>query len=234
MSAEIKGLDTRVAGDSEPVVGSQMPGTGDRETPTSDGRGAAFDYFTDAVPLQGDRDLREREERIHRLEQARPRRRPRGRRIRAGVIAVVLIIFATIGLSVLARSPGQNDAQTRSTPLRTSPPTPVTPPPTATATAPRIGLAPAVQVTRSRPHRTRARSKPHPRPRREPREPADPAPLEAPATAAPPPEAAEPEVAVEPPPEAAPEATSPVAPEQQSEPKTSSSSEADRQFGFGR
>jgi hypothetical protein len=231
MSAEIKGLDTRAAGGSEPVVGSPVGGTDNHEATRSDERDTAWDYFTDSVPLQGDRDLREREERIHRLEQARPRRRRFASRIR-GVIAVVLVVFAAVGLSVLARSPARNTAQTRSIPHRASRPAPVTPPPTATV--PRIGLAPAVRATRSRPHRTRARSKPHPRPRREPQEQADPAPRGAPGYAAPPPEAAEPEVAVEPPPEAAPEATTPVAPEQQSEPQTSSSSEADRQFGFGR
>jgi hypothetical protein len=229
MSAETKGLDMRAPSDSEQAARSAVPGAGHEEPPKSDEHGPAWDYFTDSVPLRGDRDLREREERIGRLEQARPRSRPRRPRLWAGVVGVAVVALTAVGLSVLGRSSPRNSGEPRSTPQRT----PYAPP--AIAAAPRIGLAPAVRVAREKPRRLGSHARPHPRHGRS--ESTDPDADEVPVTpAVTAPEAAEPEVAVEP--EAAvapaPEAPTSVAPEPEGEPKTSSSSEENRQFGFGR
>jgi hypothetical protein len=232
LSAETKefGPEARVGPERTPL--SEVPPLGDEENSRPVEQGPTWDYFTDSVPLRGDRYLREREERIGRLERARPRRRRRVPRLRAG-----LVVCAAIGLSVLARSPARTDPAQRSA-TRQVPAVPRV----ATAT-PRIGLAPAVVVERAKLRRFRSSAQPRRRPRRQ--RPVGPGSDEAPATgAAPPPEADEPQIQVESPPEPEPETPAPEpepaeapaspAPQPQSEPKSSSSSEADRQFGFGR
>jgi hypothetical protein len=239
LNAETKGRASRARRGSERMPAPGVPAAGDREKPMPAEQGPAWDYFTDSVPLRGDRDLREREERIGRLERGRPRRRRRVPRLGAGLVIFGAVVCAAIGLSVLGRSPARKSTAPTSTAHRAVPDIP-----RITAATPRIGLAPAVRVARTKPRRSRSRAKPDPRPRRGPQEPTGPAADNVPANAAvTPPEAAELEVAVEPPPEPEPvdpapepesEAPAAPAPQPASEPKTSSSSEANRQFGFGR
>lgn len=220
------------------------PTGGDGRAPGGQGQSISdHDYFTDAVPLRGDRELREREERMRRLERARPRRRLRAPRLRMGVVAAVAVVLLAISAAVLERSTAQNSGDAR--PPRQPPKAAVSAPVTA---APRIGVAPAVAVVVPRPRPGRHKASQGARPdhaRRAAANSDDGAAIAAamPTTES---EVLEPEAAPEPEPETAAEPESEPAPAPSSEPEPSppgaaskvtgppSSSEADRQFGFGR
>jgi outer membrane biosynthesis protein TonB len=211
--------------------GAKVRPTGPAGEPTS-----GHDYFTNAVPLRGDRELREHEERMVRLEQARPRRR-RAPRIRTGAVVAAAVVLAAGGLFFLARSPGNR----ASDPPSSQSPRPVTAP---VAPASKIGVAPAAaaSVPRRRPDRARpadARPPHH-------KEVAAPETAEkeeaAPEEPTSEPEVVEPEMKDEPEQDTDAEPESQTAPEPEPSPPSApakasgptSSSEADRQFGFGR
>jgi hypothetical protein len=189
------------------------------------------DYFTDPVPIRADREAREREERTLRLDRARPRRGLRRPRLRTGAAAVVVVIAAAL-IAVLGRSPARDTAGHRSTTHRSFdlPSTPVAPKPVT-------GLAPGVAVAHARPHPPRSTAHRHPAHRSPGGTGVAAEPVPAGHTVTEPgPEPVEADAPTEtaPEPGPAPEATSSVTPQRVTEPESSSSNEADRQFGFGR
>jgi hypothetical protein len=243
LSVETKGEQTRPSAADE-----ASPKTGERD------HAEGPDYFTDAVPLAGDSERREREERVRRLEAARPRRsRIRKWRPRAGVVAVLAVVLGACGLAILGRSSHRESSGVR----RPSAGTATEPTRRPEASTPVIGLAPAVAVATPRPHTERRKARVHHRRRPirhqqdEPGEielsnsggePEPPAPTEpAQQEEAPPAEVtiesapdAEPEPPPEPAPEPSPETAAPASPSTKEGGAKSSSSEANSQFGFGR
>lgn len=207
--------------------------TGSAAEPTSD-----HDYFTNAVPLRGDRELREHQERMLRLERARRRRR--APRIRTGAVVAAAVVLAAGGLFFLARSP---DHQVSELPSSQSTKPAATPHHTP---APKIGVARAVAVSVPRRRPDRARPPDARRPHR--KEGATPETEEeeagAPGEVMSAPEVVEAELTDEPQQgvDAEPESQAAPAPEPEPSPPNAppkasgptSSSEADRQFGFGR
>jgi hypothetical protein len=206
-----------------------------------------YDYFTDAVPLRGDRETREREERMRRLDGARSRRRRPGRRVVVGIVLASAAIGAgALSLSARPTSGGAIDAGSPSgRAVRPPAAEPLTRPPV-------VGLGQAVAVAGPEPRRHKRESS-HPRRRkhrmpsreeeaesaRPPTAASEPEPVESSATTE---SETEPEAIVTPETEAEPappaeapepESSAPTASSTEGE-ATSSSSEANRQFGFGR
>jgi hypothetical protein len=215
-----------------------------------------YDYFTDAVPLRGDREQREYEERMRRLEQARPRK-GRSVRLPIGAVAAVAVVLLAGALYLLGGSsaPEASDPRPAAQTRTHHPAAPV-------AAAPKSALTPAVAVraarSRPRPHKqSRLRHRHHGRPTSTP---VDEKGTDKTARMSIEPEGAEPDLVV---PEATAEPESETTAEQEREPtpspepepspsasaesvppapsapassggSRSSSSEADRQFGFGR
>jgi hypothetical protein len=230
--------DTRASETSAVATDGDGRAPRSQAEPTTD-----HDYFTNAVPLRGDRVLREREERIRRLERARPaQQRRRAPLPRIGVFAAAAVVLLAGAVFVLGRSPARSARDAR--------PSPLSPKPATSATPPRIGLAPAVAVATPRPrsgrrsagHGVRPHRRRHTAPVDDKRSASTPTTRTTPTSE---PEVIEPESTAEPEQEAAaepepeptaapePEPSTTSTPAKESEP-TSSSSEADRQFGFGR
>jgi len=204
------------------------------------------DYFTDPVPLRGDREVRERDERLRRLERARPHRRGQRPRLRIGVVVLGAGVLGAGALSLLGHSTDRKAIDAHSSSGQASQHPAAEP----LARPPEIGLAQAVARPKPGRHEPVSRRPPHQAHRKAsrvengdtaaPTAPvAEPEPTGSEATAEP---ETEPETVVtpvaeaepEPPPEAPePEASAPPASTKE-DGGTSSSSEANRQFGFGR
>jgi hypothetical protein len=217
-----------------------------------DGRVVEQDYFTDAVPLVGESERRERDERIRRLEAARPRRsRMRPPRPRAGLMAVLAVMIGAGVLAILGRSDHRSPD-----PVRPAAVAPVKPAPRPQASARTIGVAPAAPVATFRPQVENRKAGARRRHRQlgnrgrgrsgatgaaeltdsdvEPDSPTPEVTVEsAPATVPAPEPAPEPEAAPAAKSEPGPQSGAPAASDEADSAK-SSSSEADRQFGFGR
>jgi hypothetical protein len=107
----------------DPPAESSEPAEFEDGAPASPEHSAPFtdrDYFDDPVPFPRDAELREREERMRRLEAARPRRRSRRLKARMGIIAAVGVVLVAGGLSVLGRSAGRKATDARSSPQQST------------------------------------------------------------------------------------------------------------------
>jgi hypothetical protein len=125
---------------SEPAeFEDSAPATPEHTAPITD-----RDYFDDPVPFHHGAELREREERMRRLEAARPRRRSRRLKARTGIIAAVGVVLVAGALSVLGRSGGRK-ATVGPSPQRST----GAAEPSAVA-HPHVGLAQAVAVAAPR------------------------------------------------------------------------------------
>jgi hypothetical protein len=209
-----------------------MRASGRTEAGSDDrGEGAAIragispapDYFTDAVPLRGDREAREREERMRRLKQGRRR----GPSLRPGMIVAALVVLVAGTLFAMGRHGGENGADARPGPDWATAPAPAA----SAAPAPRIGPARAVAIARARPRNHRPDRRVH---RRRQPPPAGAVQVQAATEPAGTTEIVEPEVTAEaaPSPESSP--STPAAHEPESASTPSSTTEAEKQFGFGR
>lgn len=204
------------------------------------------DYFSDVVPLRGDRELRERDERMRRLEGARPKRSGRIPRRR---VAVLLALGGALLMATLSTIGGSSTHDTSDSRSPAAAPEPITMKPSVGAA--RIGLGPAVAVAAA-PSRRQAHAQTHPERSSRRGQEAPEMSAATPGESTPPPAAPEtvepeittagpePEVVPTPEPEPAPTTTSAQPDPDTSEASegnagsNSSTDEADRQFGFGR
>jgi hypothetical protein len=233
--------------DSSAKEMSAVAVAGDERAAVDDGGATRrYDYFSDAVPLRGDRELRERDERMRRLEEARPTHGGRIPRLRLAIVLAVGAAVLATALSIISGSSTHDTSDSRSP---AAAPRPITKKPSVTRA--RIGLGPAVAVAVS-PSRHQAQTQTHRRRSSRSRQDAPEMPSATSGDSTPPaaaPETVESEITTTeseleavtaPEPESAPTTTGPQPDPGTSEASegtagsNSSTDEADREFGFGR